>query len=151
VFGVKFPLIEDARMDVASKCCVIQSGQSNAQTVCAIFVIDPKVRIRTVLYYPLSTGRNFGEIKRILIVLRKVDSGHAETSADWRHDCDVTTSRPAPAVTAKERMESTSNDQYCLDWFMCFKREKNKKRYRGLNVCLSKNSSSANIAETLWA
>ena len=63
--NVTFPLIEDIRMEVGRKYGMIQPGQSNTQAVRAVFVIDPKGIIRTILYYPLSTGRNFDEIRRI--------------------------------------------------------------------------------------
>ena len=66
---VKFPLIEDIKMDVSSLYGMIQPSQSTTQAVRAVFVIDPKGIIRTILYYPLSTGRNFDEIKRIILAL----------------------------------------------------------------------------------
>lgn len=53
---VKFPLIEDIKMDVAKKYGMIQPGQSNTQAVRAVFIVDPKGKIRLILYYPLSTG-----------------------------------------------------------------------------------------------
>ena len=56
--NVTFPLIEDIRMEVANKYGMIQPGQSNTQAVRAVFVIDPNGVVRTILYYPLSTGRN---------------------------------------------------------------------------------------------
>ena len=56
---VKFPLIEDIKMEVASKYGMIQPNQSTTQAVRAVFIIDPEAKIRTILYYPLSTGRNF--------------------------------------------------------------------------------------------
>ena len=46
---VKFPLIEDIRMEVANKFGMIQPGQSNTQAVRAVFVIDPNAKIRTIL------------------------------------------------------------------------------------------------------
>ena len=81
---VKFPLIEDIRMDVANKFGMIQPGQSNTQAVRAVFVIDPSAKIRTILYYPLSMGRNFDEIKRIILALQKADKDGDATPADWR-------------------------------------------------------------------
>lgn len=66
---VTFPLIEDIRMEVATKYGMIQPGASNTQAVRAVFVIDPEGIVRTILYYPLSTGRNFQEIKRIILAL----------------------------------------------------------------------------------
>jgi peroxiredoxin (alkyl hydroperoxide reductase subunit C) len=121
---VKFPLIEDIRMEVANKYGMIQPGQSNTQAVRAVFVIDPQGKIRTMLYYPLSTGRNFDEIKRIIQALQKADADKVATPADWRPGDDVIIPTPGSCGTAKERMEYKGDDQYCLDWFMCFKREK---------------------------
>ncbi len=121
---VKFPLIEDIRMDVANKFGMIQPGQSNTQAVRAVFFIDPAGKIRTILYYPLSLGRNFDEIKRIIIALQKADKDQVATPANWRPGDDVIIPTAGSCGTAKERMEDKSDDKYCLDWFMCFKREK---------------------------
>lgn len=121
---VHFPLIEDIKMDVAKKYGMIQPGQSNTQAVRAVFVVDPQGKIRTILYYPLSMGRNFDEIKRIILALQKADKDGVATPADWRPGDDVIIPTPGSCGTAKERVESKDPDQYCLDWFMCFKREK---------------------------
>jgi peroxiredoxin (alkyl hydroperoxide reductase subunit C) len=123
---VTFPLIEDIRMEVAKKYGMIQPGQSNTQAVRAVFVIDPKGVIRLILYYPLSTGRNFDEIKRVVQALQKADAENVATPADWRPGDDCIVPTAGSCGTAKERMENPSDDTYCLDWFMCFKREKNK-------------------------
>ena len=56
---VKFPLIEDITMDIARRYGMIQPGESATQAVRAVFFIDPKNVIRTIIYYPLSLGRNF--------------------------------------------------------------------------------------------
>lgn len=121
---IKFPLIADISMDVANKYGMIQPNQSTTAAVRAVFVIDPKGIIRTILYYPLSTGRNFDEIKRIVIALQKADSDGVATPADWRPGDDVIVPAPGTYGAAKERMESADEDVYCLDWFLCFKREK---------------------------
>ena len=121
---VKFPLIEDIKMDVAKKYGMIQPGQSNTQAVRAVFVVDPEGKIRTILYYPLSMGRNFDEIKRIILALQKADADKVATPADWRPGDDVIVPTAGSCGTAKERMENQDDDTYCLDWFMCFKREK---------------------------
>lgn len=120
---VKFPLIEDIRMEVANKYGMIQ-GQSNTQAVRAVFVIDPKAVIRTILYYPASTGRNFDEIKRIILALQKADSDAVATPANWRPGEDTIVPTAGSCGVAKERMESSGDDTYCLDWFLCFKKEK---------------------------
>lgn len=120
---VKFPLIEDIKMDVANKYGMIQPGQSNTQAVRAVFVVDPEGKIRTILYYPLSMGRNFDEIKRIILALQKADKDGVATPADWRPGDDVIVPTAGSCGVAKERMESKDDSTYCLDWFMCFKKE----------------------------
>ncbi len=120
---VKFPLIEDIKMDVSRKYGMVQS-QSSTQAVRAVFIIDPESIVRTILFYPSSTGRNFDEIKRIVQALQKADSEGIATPADWRPGEDVIIPPAGSCGTAKERMESKQDDQYCLDWFMCFRKEK---------------------------
>jgi len=123
---VKFPLIEDIRMDVAKKYGMIQPNQSNTQAVRAVFIIDPEGIIRTILYYPLSTGRNFDELKRIIQALQKADKENCATPADWREGDDYIVPPAGSCGTAKERAESKDEDMYCLDWFLCFKKDKKK-------------------------
>ena len=121
---VKFPLIEDIRMEVANKYGMIQPGQSNTQAVRAVFIIDPQGKIRTILYYPLTTGRNFDEIKRIILALQKADADAVATPANWRPGDDVIVPTAGSCGVAKERMENQTDDQYCLDWFMCFRKDR---------------------------
>ncbi len=121
---VKFPLIEDIKMDVAKLYGMIQPGQSDTQAVRAVFIIDPNAVIRAILYYPLSMGRNFDELKRMILALQKADSDKCATPANWRPGDDVIVPTAGSCGTAKERMESKDENTYCLDWFMCFRKEK---------------------------
>ena len=121
---VTFPLIEDIRMDVARKYGMSPPGASTTQAVRSVFFIDPKGKIRAIIYYPLSLGRNFDEIKRVIQALQKADADNCATPADWRPGDDVIVSTAGSCGTAKERVESDDPDMYCLDWFMCFRREK---------------------------
>ena len=123
---VKFPLIEDIKMEIANKYGMIQPGQSSTQAVRAVFIIDPQAKIRTILYYPLSTGRNFDEIKRIIQALQKADKDACATPADWRPGDDVIVPTAGSCGVAKERVESKDENMYCLDWFLCFRKEKKK-------------------------
>ncbi len=120
---VTFPLIEDISMNVANKFGMIQPNQSNTQAVRAVFVMDPDSKIRTILYYPLSTGRNFDEIKRIIQALQKADSEGVATPADWRPGDDLIVPPAGSCGLAKERMETEEDDSYCLDWFMCLRKD----------------------------
>ena len=121
---VTFPLIEDIRMDVARKYGMIQPGASTTQAVRSVFFIDPKGKIRAIIYYPLSLGRNFDEIKRVILALQKADADNCATPADWRPGDDVIVPTAGSCGTAKERVESNDPNMYCLDWFMCFRKEK---------------------------
>ncbi len=117
---VKFPLIEDITMEVARKYGMIQPGESNTKAVRAVFVIDPKGIIRTILYYPLSLGRNFDEILRIVTALKAADAFSVATPADWRPGDEVIVPTAGSCGVAKERMENKS-DMKCYDWFFCTK------------------------------
>ena len=121
---VSFPLVEDILMDVAKKYGMIQPGQSNTQAVRAVFVIDPKAKVRAIMYYPLTTGRNFDEIKRLVLALQKSDADACATPANWRPGDDVIVPTAGTCGVAKERVESKDEDMICLDWFLCFKKDK---------------------------
>lgn len=118
---VNFPLIEDITMEVAKKYGMIQPGEDTTKAVRAVFFIDPKGIIRTIIYYPLSLGRNFYEIYRALIALQTSDAFNVATPADWRPGDDVIVSPAGSCGTAKNRMEG-KEDMECQDWFFCTKK-----------------------------
>ena len=117
---VKFPLIEDITMEVAKKYGMIQPGESNTKAVRAVFVIDPKGIIRTIIYYPLSLGRNFDELYRVIIALQTADEFSVATPADWRPGDEVIVPPAGSCGVAKDRMEG-KEDMKCYDWFFCTK------------------------------
>jgi len=119
---VKFPLIEDITMEVANKYGMIQPGEATTKAVRAVFYIDPKGIIRTIIYYPLSLGRNFDELYRVLIALQAADEFSVAMPADWRPGDDVIIPTAGSCGTAKERMESKEEDVTCYDWFFCTKK-----------------------------
>lgn len=117
---VKFPLIEDITMEVAKKYGMIQPGESSTKAVRAVFFIDPKAIIRAIIYYPLSMGRNFDELKRALIAMQTADTYSIATPADWRPGDDVIVPTAGSCGVAKERMDS-KEEMTCYDWFFCTK------------------------------
>lgn len=118
---VKFPLVEDITMNVARKYGMIQPGESSTKAVRAVFFIDPKGIIRAMIYYPLSLGRNFDEIKRALIAMQTADKFAIATPADWRPGDDVIVPTAGSCGVAKERMETVQKGVKCYDWFFCTK------------------------------
>lgn len=119
---VKFPLIEDITMEVAQKYGMMMPGESNTKAVRAVFVIDPKGVIRTIIYYPLSLGRNFDELYRVVIALQAADAFGVATPADWRPGDDVIVPTAGSCGVAKERMENQDENTTCYDWFFCTKK-----------------------------
>jgi peroxiredoxin (alkyl hydroperoxide reductase subunit C) len=119
---VTFPLIEDITMEVARKYGMIQPGESNTKAVRAVFVIDPKGVIRTVIYYPLSLGRNFDELLRVIQALKTADAFSVATPADWRPGDDAIVPTAGSCGVAKDRMEGKQEGVTCHDWFFCTKK-----------------------------
>jgi peroxiredoxin 2/4 len=119
---VKFPLIEDITMNVAKKYGMIQPGESSTKAVRAVFFIDPKGVIRTIIYYPLSLGRNFDELYRVVVALQAADAFGIATPADWRPGDDVIVSPAGSCNAAAARMEGKEEGLECKDWFFCTKK-----------------------------
>ncbi|MBP7965574.1 MAG: peroxiredoxin [Paludibacteraceae bacterium] len=119
---VTFPLIEDITMNVANLYGMMMPGESNTKAVRAVFFIDPKGFIRTIIYYPLSLGRNFDELKRVIIALQTADNFSVALPADWRPGDDVIVPTAGSCGVAKERMDDASGDITCHDWFFCTKK-----------------------------
>jgi peroxiredoxin 2/4 len=117
---VKFPLIEDISMDVSRKYGMIQPGESSTKAVRAVFFIDPNGIIRTIIYYPLSLGRNFDELYRVVVALQTADAFGVATPADWRPGDDVIVPPAGSCGVAEERMQSKDGIT-CHDWFFCTK------------------------------
>lgn len=118
---VKFPVIADLTMDVARKYGMVQEGASDTQAVRAVFYIDPESRVRALIYYPLSNGRNFDEVKRLLIAMQTSDKHKVATPADWRPGDRVIIPPPATTDIADDRVSKAGTDYECLDWFLCLK------------------------------
>ena len=118
---VKFPLIEDITMEVAKMYGMIQPGESATQAVRAVFFIDPNDVIRAIVYYPLSLGRNFDELKRVIIALQTADNFGVALPADWRPGDNVIVPPAGSCGVAKSRMDGDEDGVVCHDWYFCTK------------------------------
>ena len=121
---VKFPLIEDIKMEVAKLYGMLHEKDSDTNAVRAVFIINPEGIIKTIMYYPSSTGRNIDEIIRVIKSLQKSEAEGIATPANWREGEDVVLPPPGSCGVAKDRVEANEDDMYCLDWFLCFKKQK---------------------------
>ncbi len=122
---VRFPLIDDISMQVAHLYGMVQPGESETKAVRAVFFIDPKGVIRAMIYYPLSLGRNFDELQRVLMALQTADGFNVALPADWRPGDDVIDPNPGTMDKVAERYEkarSGDSNIKCYDWFFCTKK-----------------------------
>ncbi|MFW3113512.1 peroxiredoxin [Mycobacterium haemophilum DSM 44634] len=116
---VAFPVIEDVSMDIARKYGMIMPGEDSTKAVRAVFVIDPKGTIRALIYYPLSLGRNFDELLRVIKALQTADHFGIATPANWQPGEPVILSAPSSSSAAQERMAGHADGIECTDWFFC--------------------------------
>ena len=77
--------------------------------------------IRTIIYYPLSMGRNFDELMRVIMALQTADAFSVATPADWRPGDRSSSRLPGSCGTAKDRMDGKEDGVECEDWFFCTK------------------------------
>lgn len=86
---VGFPIIADADRKVSELYDMIHPNQSETMTVRSLFVIDPKKKVRLIITYPMSTGRNFDEVLRVIDALQLTDTCSVATPGNWRDGDDV--------------------------------------------------------------
>lgn len=81
---VQFPIIADEKRVVATLYDMIHPNASQTATVRSLFIIDPDKKIRLIITYPASTGRNFDEILRVIDSLQLTDQHKLATPANWQ-------------------------------------------------------------------
>jgi alkyl hydroperoxide reductase subunit AhpC len=97
--GLNFPLLADADRSVSTLYDLIHPNADSTATVRSVFIIDPSKKVRLVLTYPASTGRNFAELLRTIDSLQLTDKFKVATPVNWKHGEDVIIT---PAVTDDE-------------------------------------------------
>ncbi|OJX32169.1 MAG: peroxidase [Chryseobacterium sp. 36-9] len=86
---VEFPIIADQDKKVSELYDFIHPNASATLTVRSLLIIDPNKKVRLIITYPASTGRNFTEILRVLDSLQLVDGYGVATPVDWQDGEDV--------------------------------------------------------------
>jgi alkyl hydroperoxide reductase subunit AhpC len=96
---MNYPIIGDADRKVANLYGMIHPAASDTLTVRSVFFIDPNKKVRAMITYPASTGRNFDEILRVIDSLQLTDQYKVATPANWKdgQDCVI-----VPAVTDEQ-------------------------------------------------
>ncbi|MCF6136570.1 peroxiredoxin [Pseudalkalibacillus berkeleyi] len=117
---IEFPVIADLDRNVSTKYGMIMPDESQTETTRAVFVIDTQQKVRSIIYYPLTTGRNMQEILRLVKALQTTEDQGVPTPANWKPGEDVLV---PPPKTQEEADEREHNDDYeCIDWYLCKKK-----------------------------
>jgi len=96
---VNYPIIADGDRKVSELYDMIHPNANESQTVRSVFIIDPAKKIRLIITYPASTGRNFNELLRVLDSLQLTSYHSVATPANWKNGEDVVI---LPAITNEE-------------------------------------------------
>jgi len=86
---LNFPLLADADRQVAELYDMIHPSADSTATVRSVFIIDPNKTVRLMLTYPAATGRDFGELLRVVDSLQLTEYQRVATPANWRAGDDV--------------------------------------------------------------
>jgi alkyl hydroperoxide reductase subunit AhpC len=100
---MNFPMIADTGHNVSRLYDMIHPEVSETTTVRSVFVIGPDKKIKLILIYPMSTGRNFAEILRAIDSLQLTAVQPVATPADWEPGNDVIVGLAVDDDAAKER------------------------------------------------
>ncbi|MCX2475038.1 peroxiredoxin [Pedobacter sp. MC2016-05] len=87
--SVEFPIIADPERVVANLYDMIHPNASETLTVRSLFVISPDKKVKLIITYPASTGRNFNEVLRVIDSLQLTANYSVATPADWKDGEDV--------------------------------------------------------------
>jgi len=86
---LNFPLIADLDRAFSELYDMIHLHATDTLTVRSVFVIDPGKKVRLMLTYPASSGRNFDELLRVIDSLQLTDTHEVATPVNWQHGEDV--------------------------------------------------------------
>ncbi len=87
--NVNFPIIADGDRKVSDLYDMIHPNASETQTVRSLFIIGPDKKVKLIITYPASTGRNFIEVLRVIDSLQLTANYSVATPADWKEGEDV--------------------------------------------------------------
>lgn len=99
-----FPIIADIDMKIAKLYGMIQPNESETAAVRAVFFIDPYLKIRLIMYYPLNIGRNMDEILRTLKALQVSDKYKVALPLDWKKGDKVIIPPPKTLTEMENRI-----------------------------------------------
>lgn len=114
-----FPIIADIDMKVAKLYGMLQPKESETAAVRAVFFIDPYLKIRLIMYYPLNVGRNMDEILRCLLALQVGDEHKVALPLNWKKGDKVILTPPKTLKQMEARIKDTSCEK--VDFYLAKK------------------------------
>jgi len=117
---IPFPVIADDMGKVATRLGMLHPSKGS-NTVRAVFIVDAKGIMRTILYYPQEIGRNMDEILRAVKALQTSDEHKVATPANWPNN-DFLGAKVIIPPASDEKTAAKRKDEYeCYDWWFCHK------------------------------
>jgi alkyl hydroperoxide reductase subunit AhpC len=113
---LNFPLIADPDRKVSQLYDMIHPGEGDTSTVRSVFIVDPKNKVRLILTYPKSVGRNFGEILRVIDALQLTDAAPVSTPVDWQPGDRIIVAPTMSTDDARQRFEDVEEVRPYLRW-----------------------------------
>lgn len=120
---VEFPIIADDKKNVSELYDFIHPNANASLTVRSLLIIDPNKKVRLIITYSASTGRNFTEILRVLDSLQLVDNFGIATPVDWKDGEDVII---PPAVSQEDAEKKFSKGVKVVKPYLRYTPQPNK-------------------------
>lgn len=118
---INFPVIADLDQRVARLYGMVHEPASDTATVRAVFAIDPKRKIRAILYYPMQLGRSVDELLRIFDGLQMADQNSVSIPCDWTPGEPVIVAAPSTLEGARQRAKGEEKGLNVESWYLTTK------------------------------
>ncbi len=116
---ITFPVVA-ANDTIANKLGMLHPGKG-ANTVRAVFIVDPNSKVRLVLYYPQEIGRNMDEVVRAVKALKVSDENGVATPANWPENELIKDRVIIPPASNQKDAAERLNEYEGYDWWFCHK------------------------------
>jgi len=117
---ITFPVIA-ANDTIANKLGMLHPGKGT-NTVRAVFIVDPKGKVRLTLYYPQEIGRNMDEIVRMIRAFQTSDKNGVAVPANWPNNEIIKDEVIIPPAADVETAKKRTGQEGCFDWWFCHKK-----------------------------
>jgi len=117
---ISFPIVA-ANDTIANKLGLLHPGKGS-NTVRAVFIGDPKGKVRTILYYPQEIGRNMDEIVRAVKAIKTSDENKVGIPAGWPNNELIQDRVIVPPATDEKTAKQRVSEYDNFDWWFCHKK-----------------------------